>query len=213
MDQVIVIGISGVTNGGKTSLAQKLKDNIPNVKIISQDGYFWPGDDPKHVWLPNIKHANYDIVSSLDMEKMCHDIQLSIGKRKRFLKLKQGQQSQHINVTNHVLHSLSETINQHKIEIILIEGFLLFNYEPALELFDFKYYITLDYDECKRRRLKRTYDPPDLPGYFEECVWPEYEKHLQEIKWNVIDVHYLDGTANNNFEIIISDLYSSLLNE
>ncbi|XP_068782287.1 nicotinamide riboside kinase 1-like isoform X2 [Struthio camelus] len=33
-------GVSGVTNGGKTTLAEKLKKILPNCDIISQDDFF-----------------------------------------------------------------------------------------------------------------------------------------------------------------------------
>lgn len=33
---------------------------------------------------------------------------------------------------------------------------------------------------CNRRRDQRSYDPPDLPGYFEEIVWPVYVKHQKQ---------------------------------
>uniref|UniRef100_A0A0K0D993 Molybdopterin synthase n=1 Tax=Angiostrongylus cantonensis TaxID=6313 RepID=A0A0K0D993_ANGCA len=42
------------------------------------------------------------------------------------------------------------------------------------------FFHTLNESTCRRRRSKRTYDPPDVPGYFEEVVWPAYQQHLQK---------------------------------
>ncbi|MBW04333.1 Nicotinamide riboside kinase 1, partial [Eschrichtius robustus] len=40
--KTFVIGISGVTNGGKTTLAKNLQKRLPNCSIISQDNFFKP---------------------------------------------------------------------------------------------------------------------------------------------------------------------------
>nr|XP_041567318.1 nicotinamide riboside kinase 1 isoform X5 [Taeniopygia guttata] len=40
--KVLVIGLGGVTNGGKTTLAEKLKNMLPNCDVISQDDFFKP---------------------------------------------------------------------------------------------------------------------------------------------------------------------------
>ncbi|XP_058029134.1 nicotinamide riboside kinase 1 isoform X1 [Ahaetulla prasina] len=40
--KTLVIGLGGVTNGGKTTLAGKLKKLLPNCTIISQDDFFKP---------------------------------------------------------------------------------------------------------------------------------------------------------------------------
>lgn len=37
-----VIGIGGVTNGGKTTLAKSLQKHLPNCSVISQDDFFKP---------------------------------------------------------------------------------------------------------------------------------------------------------------------------
>lgn len=37
-----VIGIGGVTNGGKTTLAKNLQKHLPNCSVISQDDFFKP---------------------------------------------------------------------------------------------------------------------------------------------------------------------------
>lgn len=40
--KTFVIGISGVTNGGKTTLAKNLEKHLPNCSVISQDDFFKP---------------------------------------------------------------------------------------------------------------------------------------------------------------------------
>lgn len=44
--------------------------------------------------------------------------------------------------------------------------------------------------------MLRKYEPPDVPGYFEQYVWPAYELHVEQI---VRSPRYsvLDGTMNS----------------
>lgn len=55
---------------------------------------------------------------------------------------------------------------------------------------------------------ERTYEPPDPPGYFELCVYPEYLQHMSFVKEHVRDVVYIDGTESpeNNFQLILNDI-------
>uniref|UniRef100_A0A493TNC9 Nicotinamide riboside kinase 2 n=1 Tax=Anas platyrhynchos platyrhynchos TaxID=8840 RepID=A0A493TNC9_ANAPP len=41
----IVIGIGGVTNGGKTTLTRKLMQALPNCSVVHQDDFFKPQDE------------------------------------------------------------------------------------------------------------------------------------------------------------------------
>lgn len=74
LDEWIVIGIAGVTCGGKTTLANKLKELLCPVYVIHQDKYFLPDSSSQHVRCPGMEHNNYDILSALDMEQMWRDI-------------------------------------------------------------------------------------------------------------------------------------------
>ncbi|VDL83129.1 unnamed protein product [Nippostrongylus brasiliensis] len=56
---------------------------------------------------------------------------------------------------------------------------MLTEWTDLVELCDRVIFLTLDQDTCRRRRTKRSYDPPDMPGYFDEVVWPSYQGHLQ----------------------------------
>ena len=70
----VVVGISGVTCGGKTTLAESLRKTFNNTVVISQDDYFLPENDPRHVFIPQLNYSNWDILSALDMDKMRRDV-------------------------------------------------------------------------------------------------------------------------------------------
>lgn len=65
-------------------------------------------------------------------------------------------------------------------DLLLVEGFLIFNIPLAKEFFHLEYYFDLPYEECLRRRSGRNYNPPDPPGYFQGHVWQAYIKARDE---------------------------------
>lgn len=195
----LIIGISGITCGGKTTLGQSLykyfsdPDNkhvlsdrvtIGTVKLMNQDEYFYPDDHPNHEWVESINHVNYDVISAIDMTKMCADLNAALGKR-------------------FVLYSKSKPTNL--VNIMVIDGFLIFNHRVLNRLCQLKFHIHLPYEKCFERRKTRAYDPPDCLGYFELCVWPMYEKNFSEIK-NKEDIVLLNGETSKEglFEYVLN---------
>lgn len=71
-----VIGVSGVTCGGKTTLTKLLQRKFPWALVIHQDHYFFDDDYPNHIRVPESEnHVNYEVFQALDMEKMYKDVQ------------------------------------------------------------------------------------------------------------------------------------------
>ncbi|XP_076763053.1 nicotinamide riboside kinase [Xylocopa sonorina] len=185
-----VFGISGATCSGKTSLANRLQKELKNSVIVHQDNYFLPVDDPRHTKIEELNHFNWEIITSMDMEKMRSDI----------LKLIESSSNE---------SELSE--ETHDRNILIIEGFLLFKCKVISTLCDQKYFITLAKEECWERRKGRVYEPQDVPGYFEKAVWPEYLKHknqLMEDKDLCKTITFIDGskTKEEIFQIIFTEI-------
>jgi len=176
-----VIGISGVTCGGKSSLSAKLQTalTIPTT-VINQDDYFLDPSHENHQMVEELNHANWEILSSLDMERLLNDA-------KQVLKQK-----------------VEET------HILIIEGFLIMNFQPLVDLMDHKFYLTLTEEKCRERRRLRSYDPPDPAGYFELCVWPMYLKHFEEMtNTPQNNITLLNGADDQ--ETIFDQVYRSVL--
>ncbi|XP_055845380.1 nicotinamide riboside kinase 1 [Episyrphus balteatus] len=189
--QWLVIGISGITCGGKTSLALSLRDFfinrrtsrlwnskyvISDVQLISQDDYFLPVDDLRHKWVEKLNAINFEVLTSLDMKQMLSDITWTM--KGRYLAVDNSSTT----TPPDYLAEITTFQNATKLNILIIEGFLIFNQPELLQICQLKFHFHLPYEKCFARRELRTYDPPDVTGYFEMCVWPFYEKNFAEFR-------------------------------
>ncbi|KAM9509916.1 carnosine N-methyltransferase [Guaruba guarouba] len=195
--KVLVIGLGGVTNGGKTTLAEKLKKMLPNCDIISQDDFFKPESE---VETDERGFKLYDVLDALYMDEMVKSI-------RNWMK---SPASSGV-VTEEPQNTCDNLKNTDVVYILIVEGFLLYNYEPLNELWNRRYFLTLPYEECKRRRSTRVYQPADTPGYFDGHVWPMYLKYKSELEENASNIVYLDGTKSQ--EELLSSVYSDIIQE
>ncbi|XP_057281785.1 nicotinamide riboside kinase 1 isoform X2 [Pezoporus wallicus] len=188
--KVLVIGLGGVTNGGKTTLAEKLKKMLPNCDIICQDDFF----------KGCLTFCFHPVLDALYMDEMVKSI-------RNWMK---SPASSGV-VTEEPQNTCDNLKNTDVVYILIVEGFLLYNYEPLNELWNRRYFLTLPYEECKRRRSTRVYQPADTPGYFDGHVWPMYLKYKSELEENASNIVYLDGTKSQ--EELLSSLYSDIIQE
>lgn len=172
----LIIGLSGATNSGKTTLTLKLKQAFSAMDTLCQDTYFLEPDDErlKEFIVPEVGHANWEQVGAMDMEAMMRDVKTW---------------------TTESEASGSFQVDRHSIPILLIEGFLIFNHSELTTYFHKKYFLTIDRETCVERRRQRHYNPPDVPGYFEKVVWPMYLFNKEALS-DQTDIVYLDGTED-----------------
>jgi len=79
------------------------------------------------------------------------------------------------------------------VPILILEGFTLFECEPIFDRCNVRFFLTLVEEECRARRTERTYDPPDIPGYFDAAIWPGYVNHYSNFIQNRTGVTVFDG--------------------
>ncbi|XP_078252384.1 nicotinamide riboside kinase 1-like isoform X2 [Rhinoraja longicauda] len=185
----IIVGIGGMTNGGKTTIACSLKKALSNSSLISQDTFFKESAD---VEFGEDGFQQYDVITALDMEAMMNAV---YGRVKNIAAFRKEEVAPEYN----------------DLGILIIEGFLLYNYKPLNDVFNQRYYISIPYEECKRRRCLRTYEPPDPPGYFDGHVWPMYLKNKKEMEEIADNIIYLDGTKSP--EELFTQVYEDILRE
>uniref|UniRef100_A0A669QLK5 Nicotinamide riboside kinase 1 n=1 Tax=Phasianus colchicus TaxID=9054 RepID=A0A669QLK5_PHACC len=195
--KILVIALGGVTNGGKTTLAEKLKKLLPNCDTISQDDFFKPESE---VETDERGFKLYDVLDALNMDEMVKSIH-------NWMK---SHTSSGV-VTEKPMDTSNSLKMTEDVYILIVEGFLLYNYEPLNELWNRRYFLTLPYEECKRRRSTRVYQPADTPGYFDGHVWPMYLKYKNEMEESATNIVYLDGTKSQ--EELLSCVYNDIIQE
>ena len=196
-----VVSVTGVTGGGKSQLVTYLYRNLPKTcRLIRQDDYFYDEDSPHHIKCPgDVKHFNWDVITCIDMDKMYEDIsgivsQPPVSRRPpiSFTNMNQEDKFDKFNLIDGANLTFVRPI-------LLLDGFCLLDDPRIMSLTDKVIFLTLDKKTCWERRLKREFDPPDVPGYFDACVWPMYEEYLKRCKENYqkkTSITFIDGATD-----------------
>ena len=176
----LVLGLSGATCSGKTTLAAQLvQQHFPNARVLSQDDFYYPDDSPEHTRIPELDHVNWDRVDAVDMAAFRREIQT-------------------------YLSTAFSGSGEEGPPLLILDGITIFNDVATAKLCDVKYFFTLDRNECLARRSRRSYDPPDVPGYFELTAWPQYLANLRELEQAGMigeadgRIRFLDGALSLN---------------
>lgn len=140
----MIIGISGGTGSGKTTVAQKIIESVgaENVVYLQQDAYYRNlGDMPL-----DLRHkVNYDHPDAFDTELMTNHLE-ALG----------AGESIEQPIYDYVTHSRRpETLHVEPRPVILIEGILVFVSPQMRRLMDMKIFVDCDADIRFIRRLDR----------------------------------------------------------
>lgn len=154
------------------------------MKILN---YFRDVNDPNHQKIEKLNHMNWEILESINMDKMISDIMAILGQKFKLYNTRSSSlvngtqhenlfeqnfnstQHQSYNDTDEMMRSVDEECNFNKIvkhntllNVLIIDGFLIFNHPVTFDLCNVKYHLHVPYEVCQARRSRRTYDPPDV---------------------------------------------------
>lgn len=167
-----IVGISGGSASGKTTLIQKLKQifDESQLAILSQDHYYKPIEFQIRNELGEI---NFDEPESLDLEKFLKDLEL----------LEAGYS---LSIEEYVFNNpdkIGSTITVKPAKIILIEGIFIIGQTSINDKLDFKIFIDANEEIKYNRRLKRDseergMDKAEIHYQWHSQVLPSYQKYL-----------------------------------
>lgn len=143
MKKVIVIGVSGGSASGKTTVANRIKEECKgSVELLSHDFYYLPQDD---LSFEERLKLNYDHPNAFDTERLIRDIK----ELKQCLPIERPVYS----YTEYT--RMKETITVNPAKVIIVEGFMIYENAELRDLMDIKIFVDTDADERLIRRIIR----------------------------------------------------------
>jgi len=147
----VVVGISGVSCGGKTTVSSAVKLWLQNYgELIMQDDYYKPASELEIN--PFTKIPEFDEPTSLKM----WEIREAIKK-----------------------WAAVPSAPTDPTRVLIVEGTMIFTDAEICELCDLRYLVHVSSEVARYRRSLRNYPIPDPPGIVEKHIWPKYIKHRQ----------------------------------
>ena len=182
---MLLIGISGGTGCGKTTMVEQLIAQLDEeVILISQDDYY---HDLSHLTYDERVAINFDHPDSIDFALLCKQLEA----------LKEGV-SIDKPVYSFVAHNRSTTtVRLSPKRIVIVEGILIFTQAELRDLLDHKIYVEADSDIRLVRRLKRDIiergrDIEEVTDRYLNTLKPMHEQFIAPSK------AYADLVVTNN---------------
>ncbi|KAL2203629.1 P-loop containing nucleoside triphosphate hydrolase protein [Sarocladium strictum] len=209
--KALVVGLSGCSSSGKTTLARLLRDIFPNTFILHEDDFYKPEEE-----LPSKNGVlDWDCAEAIDVSAMAEALSY-IRSHASFppsLDSKEDRNSVgKCPVSSSTISSLKSKVSAalptstHLPSLCLLDGFLL--YSPSMAVvkphIDVKLFLRASYDRAKTRREARdgyaTIEGfwKDPPGYVDMIVWPNYvEEHAWMFEGGDVEGKYKDEVLRN----------------
>jgi len=190
---MLVIGITGGTGSGKTTIVEEIKKEFSksDIGFISQDSYY---NDNGNLSFEEKNRINFDHPDAVDFDLMIEHLKL----------LKNGK---NVNQPIYSFFDHNRTEKTKLIEpkkIIVIEGLLILTNKKLSDLIDIKVFINSKSDLRFNRRLNRDINER---GRSEEEVIELFNKRLNEMHKLYVEpmMKYcdiiIDNNTNNSIEI------------
>ncbi|RDG12704.1 uridine kinase [Enterococcus faecium] len=201
----IIIGVTGGSGSGKTSVSRAIFNNFPDhsIMMLEQDSYY---KDQSHLSFEERLNTNYD-------HPFAFDIDLLIQHVGDLLNYKAIEKP----VYDYVAHTRSQaTIIQEPKEVIILEGILILEDERLRDLMDIKVYVDTDDDIRIIRRIKRDMEERGrtLDSVIEQyltVVKPMYHQFIEPTK-RYADIIVPEGGENHVAIDLITTKVASFLN-
>lgn len=191
-----IIGITGGSGSGKSTVVKRIKERYPNAVLIEMDNYY---KSATFINNSNITAYNFDHPDAFDMDLMMQNL----------ASLKEGKSCM-MPQYDFVHHTRKEEfVKVEPSSIIVIDGLMVFYDERVRKLLDLKLYVDTPADIRFIRRLKR--DVAER-GRTVESVIEQYTNVVRPGHYNFIEPSkaYADliipegGYNDNAMEVLFS---------
>lgn len=201
----IIIGVTGGSGSGKTSVSRAIFNNFPDhsIMMLEQDSYY---KDQSHLSFEERLNTNYDHPFAFDNDLLIQHVD-------DLLNYKAIEKP----VYDYVAHTRSQaTIIQEPKEVIILEGILILEDERLRDLMDIKVYVDTDDDIRIIRRIKRDMEERGrtLDSVIEQyltVVKPMYHQFIEPTK-RYADIIVPEGGENHVAIDLITTKVASFLN-
>ncbi|MCJ1480489.1 ribosylnicotinamide kinase [Schaereria dolodes] len=197
MPTATLLGLSGCSSSGKTTLARLLRSIFPHTLIIHEDDFYLPEEQlPLRSGL-----RDWDCAASLDIPGLVKTLKYvkSNGHLPEELVSKEdqnevGDSQVSVEIVHNLKTSVADWVENGKgrgklaeeRRMVIMDGFLLFgeSVKPVRQSVDIRILLRAKYQKAKERRESRSgyvtlegfWEDP--PAYVDKVVWPNYvEEH------------------------------------
>jgi uridine kinase len=202
---MLVIGIAGGTGSGKTTVVNKILQqlNIEGVNVLSQDNYY---HDNPNLTLSEREVLNYDHPKSIDFELMLQHV-------------KALKNSQHIEqpIYSFVTHSRTgDHVTVEPKNVLIVEGILVLTNKELLKEFNLKVFVHADSDERLIRRIRRDTqergrDLQEVLHRYQTTLKPMHQEFIEpskneadlivpNMRQNSVAIDFLTTVINNSLK-------------
>ncbi|SMN18393.1 similar to Saccharomyces cerevisiae YNL129W NRK1 Nicotinamide riboside kinase [Maudiozyma saulgeensis] len=188
--KIILIGLSGCSSTGKTTLAKLASKYLPNAVLIHEDDFYKHDEEVPLNTKYNIR--DWDSPEALDLALFKKE--LNTIKNTGQIATKLIHNNNVDDISKHTLSDqfLKELVNKtqyidKKYKLVIVDGFMLYNNHDISSEFDLRLFIRAPYKTLKKRRDARngyqTLDSfwVDPPYYFDEFVYKSYEENHRSL--------------------------------
>lgn len=205
INTMLVIGIAGGTGSGKTTVVNKILQqlNAEGVNVLSQDNYY---HDNQHLSLTEREALNYDHPKSIDFELLLKHV--------RALKNKESIEQPLYSFVTHSRtgdHVLVEPKN-----VLIVEGILVLTHPELLKEYNLKVFVHADSDERLIRRIRRDTqergrDLNEVLHRYQTTLKPMHQEFIEpckneadiivpNMKQNSVAIDFLTTVINNSLK-------------
>jgi len=169
----ILIGITGGTGSGKSTIAQEIFSSLPakNIGIIEQDSYY---KDQSHLTFEERIKTNYDHPFAFDNDLLIEHLQ----------SLMKGEPIEKPIYDFESHNRKKETVTVYPKDIIVLEGILILDDERIRNLLDIKIFVDTDADVRIIRRITRDINERGrtLESVIDQYLYTVRPAHMQFIE-------------------------------